>query len=433
VSQHRLTRITAACLLAASTTLIAAAATDGTASAATANPLVIGVDHIDTANQQPFPPYNRLFEYTDFFSRSVRVHQGDTIDFQTQPGSFHIVALARDEAAARRAYPPIMLNMNDMPAPGTGLPKIIFGPGNFPVTGGSTNGGGMANPNNGKGPPVCGAVQFNEAPCAFHGRDDVEIIGPTVGWNFQQQPTTIDQKVVIDATPGRYAYFDMLHPGMRGTLTVVPPRAHTTTQAQVDAASAAQFAHDQHAALAVEARRNASFEGDGTPGHRKLQVFVGASAADDHVEIDEMLPNRPLNVTAGDKVQYVWDDDHAQHTVGFAKNESTLPEPFGYDCSPATPGYQSAPNVFNAPPPTPCIPPGGTQPVPIGDPGSTPSGTALADPASPLDSGLLIGRGYGVEPTAQTWSVKVNQKTSPGSYTYFCTVHPWMTASLVVK
>src|SRR5664279_2392025 len=65
-------------------------------------PLVIGVDHIDQANQQPFPPYSRLFEYNDFFTRNVTVHQGDTIDFQTQAGAFHIIAFARNEAAARR-------------------------------------------------------------------------------------------------------------------------------------------------------------------------------------------------------------------------------------------------------------------------------------------------------------------------------------------
>ena len=40
-------------------------------------PLVIGVDHADPANQQP--ERGRNFEYTDFFSRDASVHSGDTV------------------------------------------------------------------------------------------------------------------------------------------------------------------------------------------------------------------------------------------------------------------------------------------------------------------------------------------------------------------
>ncbi len=47
---------------------------------------VIGVDHADAANQQPFPPFNRLFEYTDFFARDLRDHQGDRL-----PGGARLV------------------------------------------------------------------------------------------------------------------------------------------------------------------------------------------------------------------------------------------------------------------------------------------------------------------------------------------------------
>jgi hypothetical protein len=63
--------------------------------------LIIGVDHLDLANQQP--QNGRVFEYTDFFTRAVTVHTGDTLDLQAAPGSFHIVALAADETVARKA------------------------------------------------------------------------------------------------------------------------------------------------------------------------------------------------------------------------------------------------------------------------------------------------------------------------------------------
>lgn len=78
--------------------------------AAAASPLVIGVDHADSANQQPFA--GRVFEYTDFFSRHVTVHTGDRIDLQSAPASFHIVALARTELWARSTYP-VALADND--------------------------------------------------------------------------------------------------------------------------------------------------------------------------------------------------------------------------------------------------------------------------------------------------------------------------------
>ncbi|MGH3793533.1 MAG: hypothetical protein ACRDSP_01450 [Pseudonocardiaceae bacterium] len=426
----RISRLVAFGALALGATLpIAMVLPDNSAEAA--GPIVILVDHQDPTNQQPFPPNNRLYEYTDFFSRDVTVHQSDTIDFQTQPFSFHIVTLARNENAARAAYHSIELVSGEPPAPGTGLPKIVFGPGNYPVTGGSTHGGGMIAHDHGKGPPVCGAVQFSQAPCTFHGGNDVEILGPTVGWDKQQQPTTIDQHVVINAAPGVYTFFDMLHPGMRGTLRVVPPNAPISTQQQINVAAQKQFQADRLAALAVEAKWNHIPTPAGPPGHRRYVVAVGASAANDHVSIHAMLPNHPLNVTAGDRVDFVWVDDHAIHAVGLAVHEDDLPEPFGYDCYPATPSYQPVPNVFNTPPPTPCVRPGHTEPLGIGDPGNTPSGKPLT--TGIVNAGLHIGAAYGAHPTSQSWSLVIGPHTPPGSYNYFCTVHSWMTGVLHVS
>ncbi len=68
-----------------------------------AQTVTIGVDHADPANQQP--EKGRLFEYTDFFSRNVSIHSGDTIDFQVAPGGFHVITLAKSEDVARSVYP----------------------------------------------------------------------------------------------------------------------------------------------------------------------------------------------------------------------------------------------------------------------------------------------------------------------------------------
>ena len=73
--------------------------------------LVIGVEHIDLANQQP--DRGCLFEYTDFFSRTVRIHSGDTLDFRTAPNAFHVVGIARSEYKARIAYPVVLLDADD--------------------------------------------------------------------------------------------------------------------------------------------------------------------------------------------------------------------------------------------------------------------------------------------------------------------------------
>ena len=145
--------------------------------------LVIGVDHVDLANQQP--EKFRVFEYTDFFSRTVRIHNGDTLDFQTAPGAFHIVALARSEAAARTAYPIALLDSDDPNAIGSGKSKIQFGPASGSITNGTTHGGGTLGDPNAFPPTNCGLVQFGQAPCTFRGGDDVESAGGVAGLDRQ--------------------------------------------------------------------------------------------------------------------------------------------------------------------------------------------------------------------------------------------------------
>jgi plastocyanin len=417
--------------LGASALLAAAPAVAlGAAPAAAAAPLVIQVDHADPQNQEPFPPFNRLFEYTDFFSRSVTVHPGTVIDFQAQPGSVHVVALARDEAAARRAYPIITPDLGEPPAPGTRLPHLILGTGNFSVTGGSDAGGGTITDDNPKGPPTCGVVQFGQRACTFSGGTDVEVIGPTFAYTPQQVPTVLDQDVVITAPPGVYHYFDMVNPGMSGTLTVVPDGSPVSTQAEVDAAGQAEFARDQAEALALESSLNAAPAPAGAPGHQTFVFRVGAGTQDGHVLIDEILPNRPASVVAGDRVRFVLGATHGLHTVGFAASAFSLPDAFGADCGNG--GYQGVPNVFNVAPPAPCLEPGATAVKYIGDPGSAPPGTVLGSLASDPDSGLLAGIGYRTEPTAQSWWVGIGPGTAPGAHSFFDTVHPWMTQTLNV-
>lgn len=402
--------------------------------AAASTPLVIGIDYADPANQQP--QAGRLFEYTDFFSREVSVHSGDTINFRVAPGSFHVVALASNESVARQVYP-VTFADNDGGgatdiAAGSGTNKLVFGPSNYPITGGCDN--GQCNPtisfNNAFGPPVCGVAALGENPCTFSGGHDIEVFGPNVGLNFATgQPAFVDQLVHITAPVGTYDYFCYIHPGMRGKLRVVASQP-VSTQAEIDARSWSQFVSDRGQALAAERHANHVEVSGEEPGSRSYTVHVGIAAAHNHVAIDEMFPNRPLNLTPGDTVRYLWRDPHNFHSVTFPAGNPSAPQvqPFGFDCGA---GYNGIP--FPPGQPLVCLEPGDAQFEVIGEPGNAGPGTVLKDPSLVVDAGVLGGTGYGVFPSAQSWSLRTNDSSKPGAYHFQCTIHDWMQGTLNVS
>ena len=402
--------------------------------AAADSPLVIGIDHRDPGNQQL--PTGRVFEYTDFFSREVTVHSGQTIDFRVAPHAFHVVALASNESVARQVYP-VTLADNDGGgatdiATGSGTNKLVFGPSNFPITGGCDN--GQCNPtisfNNAFGPPVCGVAALHESPCTFSGGHDIEVIGPNVGLNFLTgKPDFVDQLVQVNAPIGAYDYFCYIHPGMRGKLNVVGTSQPGSTQSEIDGRSLGQFISDRAQALAVERHTNQVEFTGGTPGTRIYAVHVGIGAADNHVAIDEMFPNQPLNLAPGDTVQYLWRDPHNFHSVTFpgaTPISAAVLQPFGFDCGTTYNGIPLPPGqpVF-------CVEPGDQQFEAIGDPGNAGPGTVLSDPSLVVDAGVLGGAGYGVSPSAQSWSLATMKGTTkPGAFHFQCTIHDWMQGTL---
>lgn len=62
-----------------------------------------------------------------------------------------------------------------------------------------------------------------------------------------------------------------------------------------------------------------------------------------------------------------------------------------------------------------------------------PPGSILTMVTVLIDAGLLIGTGYGVTPSSQSWSARVSSITAPGAYQYQCTVHDWMQGTINVK
>lgn len=387
--------------------------------------LVIGVDHEDLANQEP--DQGRLFDYTDFFSRDASLHTGDTIDFRFAPGSFHVIALAASEQTARAVYPIAFPDPDNRPAKGTGFPKLQLGPSNGPILGGSVSGGGtVGGPND---MPSCGLAVLGEKACSFAGPADIESSGGIPAFDpASGMPAQVDWMMQITAPTGDYDYFCYIHPGMRGKLHVVAANQAASSQSEIDARSEQQFQADQSAAL--QAERQYSQDLTTTDGSTVTHhVSVGVSAADNHVAIDEMLPQR-IHLSQGDQVEFKWRDGHEVHTVGFAQSESQLPEPFLFDCG----------NSFIAPPSGPggppgggfCIEPGETMPESVGDPGNALSGTLLVNPQKIVDSGLLAGTDYGVPGTIQTWSVRTDSHTVSGGYDYFCAVHDFMHGTLLI-
>ena len=256
---------------------------------------------------------------------------------------------------------------------------------------------------------------------------DVEILGPEIGVDYSTGNLGFaDQLVNINAQPGRYHYFCYIHPGMRGVLDVVGSGAGISTQADIDAASNAQFASDQAQALAVEQQTNQVEFTGGAPGTRSYTVHVGIAAANNNVAIDEMFPSQPLGLVAGDSVQFLWRDPHNVHSVAFPAESPNLPEPFGFDC-----GTTYNPIPFNGPPQI-CLEPGDSQFEVIGDPGNAGPGTVLSNPSVVVDSGVLGGTGYGVTPSAQSWSLSTSGGSTPGAYRFQCTIHDWMQGTLAL-
>jgi plastocyanin len=378
-----------------------------TASAASAQTFTIGVDHADPANQQldangfPTTPPGvqaKVFEYTDFFTRSIKVHQGDTLDFRFAVPD-HLIQVAPNEAAARQGLPlftPDEITAVEGNALGSGGPKIVLGPAVFLAFGGS---------------PTCG--QTFAGACSFNGSvpSDPGFPAASPDWFVQ-----------INAAPGSYTYFCHLHPGMRGTLQVVPGNADIQSQGQIDRLAAVQFRRAQREAVALYDEANQVEAEQEDSGPAVYNVHVGVTSRDRHIAIHDMLPSK-LSLKPGDIVRYHW-QTNVIHTVEFAPTS-----PFGVDC-------ETSYAPLSAPDQQPICPSGAPEPEAgifpvelIGDPGSQVSGSLLTDTT---DSGLLAGASYaqyygGLG--SDHWSVKAG---AASAHQYFCAIHDWMTGTITV-
>ena len=380
-----------------------------TASAASAQTFTIGVDHADPANQQldangqPTTPPGvqpKVFEYTDFFTRAINVHQGDTVDFRFAIPD-HLIQVAPDEVAARQQSPlfsPDETTAIEGNALGSGGPKIVLGAPVFANFGGA---------------PACG--QSAATRCLFDGSQPSDL-------GFAS-PSSADWFLQVNAAVGTYSYFCHFHPGMRGTVQVLPNTAAVQSQNQIDQLSAVQFSRDQREAVALYDEANQVNAQQTNSGPTVYSVSVGVTSRDRHIAIHDMLPSN-LSLKAGDIVRYHW-QTNVIHTVEFAPVS-----PFGVDCE-----TSYAPLTSSGPLPCPSGAPEFSEPSPIfpaeviADPGNQASGTLLNGAS---DSGLLVGASYaqyygGLG--SDSWSIKAD---GIGAHLYFCAIHDWMTGTITV-
>jgi plastocyanin len=396
--------------------------------------LRIGVGHVDPANQQfsdrtgnPITG-GRVWSYTDFFTREVTITSGTTLDFQTPPDEFHVVALASNGPGFRAANPIFLPDTEDPLAPGSGTAKVLLGPGANALF----------------APPTCGVKLAGQPNCAFDGITPViagGIGGAHIKKLFQIMPPslkkvtpaafngTVDWKVTVNAAPGDYNYLCLIHPDMNGTLHVVAAGAATTTQGTINAQSLTQFAADKaEGQVRYAADNTPTVESTDGAGHKTWAAHAGDNTADGKVAFFEMMP-RNLNLAIGDSVHWTWGTEAELHTVGFPANTPTLPPPFIPDC-----GGPGTDDVFLPPPDPTSMPYCGDFPPTqagfelAGDPGNARPGN-LSSPTDLVDSGLLVGAHYNLTPSVQDWSANAN---APGSFAYQCTVHDWMQATVTV-
>jgi plastocyanin len=216
------------------------------------------------------------------------------------------------------------------------------------------------------------------------------------------------------STPTTIHYVCLIHPGMQGSIKVVPGTGSSQSAFASNAAS--QYAADTAGALSAEAAATAAADGK----------FVVAGTATPFVEVAEMLP-QTFTVAAGQQVTWNTQTIRDPHTV-------TFPEGPGSDgVDPLAPPYAPAEceGVPDTAPDTPLAgpPPGfgcasfpelGVNPAPNGV-------TTILDPTTVATSGIISSPPSGF-PSSFTFSFP-----NAGTYHYMCRIHDHMVGTIIVS
>lgn len=368
---------------AAPTTVLSAAAYRA---AAATPPVVIGVDHT--------PPPGKNWTYTHYFPESnVNVPQGGLVLFQWDQGQtngLHTVTLVpngQTEADVRQAMPTITKDTDN------GETDTVIPP--------QTN-----NPTD-----LTCSTSPTAPPCTFDGTKVASsgIIPTPTGAAFAVQ-------IAPSTAPGTYKYVCLIHPGMSGTLNVVPSTQPATDAATLAQQAAAELNQLNAGAAAAEANANIPTSTTNADGTRTWNVRVGISV--DDVDLVEYLPSDLPGIHKGDSIKFDSSGTQEPHTVSTPAAPAAGLFPFGQNqCETASGPDTPAKDVQNGPPELGCQDPTGIeQPLILASQG--PSAIASPDtPASAFVTGRADMDALGAE---TTHTVKL---TNNGSYAFFCFFH----------
>lgn len=361
-----------------------------------------------TADMPTAVPTGHNWGFNDFFPRSLRVTQGQTIGFAIE--GFHTATLlpAGQTASADRKQNGIAAADDDLAANPNGTTHVgINFPGVLPT---SFTCGGALN------------------PCSFDGSAVVSSgapLGPPPAGPFM---------VTVNAAPGTYAFLCRIHPGMSGHITVVGAHGHPTSAADVAEKVTDQVKDDVKAGYRAEQRATDGSRMSHHDGTTTWFVSPGAQSPDRHVAVLEFLPQN-IKIKPGDKVVWRATITNEVHTV-------TFPTDIGTDqlalCEAANGAPDTAAFPVNFPPAGPqdfgCAP--GTGPVEFEFGGGNGVST-VTSPATVSDSGLLsthrFAKSLGVPTTGvlTKWTVSF-AGAAPGTYTYVCQIHEGMAGTVTV-
>jgi plastocyanin len=309
-------------------------------------------------------------DVNDFFPHGTTIHRGDSVRFKV--AEFHSV---------------------DLPAKGGAVLPLVAP----------------------SGQTVSGVNDAANVPFWFNGQPQLGFNPALLASNFGKRVSYTGAKQVLSGLPlgpakpmtvkfrkpGRYTYFCNIHPGMKGTVTVRPAAKRITTARQDKKALARQVSRDLKIAKRLTRTRPPS-----------STVDVG-SAGPHGVEVFAMFP-RTLSVKTGQTIRF------RMTALSFEDHTAT----FG-------PGNPAQPNTYlgqlaNS-----------IATSPVFDPRAVYSSEPPGSPPASYGP-TLHGNGFwnagvmdrsGATPLPSSGSVTFS---TPGTYTYFCLIHPFMTGTIKV-
>jgi plastocyanin len=372
----------------------APAATAATAAApartaAAAPPVVIGVDNA--------PPPDQNWEYTHYFPESnVNVPQGGLVLFQWNQGSpngLHTVTFVPNgstDTQVRQQFP-LVTQDTDNGETDTVIPPQTNNPTDL----------------------TCGTSPA-APPCTFDGTKVVSsgLIPASTGAAFPVQ-------IAPNAAPGTYHYICLVHPGMEGTLTVVPAGQPASAPAALAAQAATEYNQLTAGAFAAQAANSVPTYTQNVDGTRTWNVHVGLTV--DDVDLLEFLP-QSLPIRKGDSVKFdgsgTTQEAHTVTTLGGANAGLGF---FGPNECEAASGPDTPAKPENGPPELGCADPSTLeQVVNLGVQGEPTNITSGATAASAFVGGNPAANALGGA-TSHTYAFPSN-----GSFIMICTIHAGM-------